>query len=76
MAWLERIFDRMGVIKKYLDTIARAAIVALSAFFDYLAGLCEESPSAFGLATSALNDDFPERVAELSVIAKETGAKA
>jgi len=69
VAWLERIFDRIGVLEKYLETIA-LAIVGLGEFFEYLAELCEESPSAPGLDTNALNDDLPELVAELSVIAE------
>ena len=73
--WLERLFDRIGVVEKYLEAIT-LAIVALREFFDYLAELCEESPSAPGLDTSALNDDLPELIAELSVIAEDGGAKA
>ena len=75
VTWLERIFDRIGVLEKYLETIA-LAIVALGEFFEYLAELCEESPSAPGLDTSALNENLPELIAELSVIAKNGGAKA
>ncbi len=75
VTWLERLFDRIGTVEKYLETIA-LAIVALGEFFNYLAELCEEAPSAPRLDTSALNDDLPELVAELSVIAKEAGAKA
>jgi len=63
------------VLEKYLETIA-LAIVALGEFFEYLAELCEESPSAPGLDTSALNENLPELIAELSVIAKNGGAKA
>ncbi len=75
VTWLERIFDRIGVLEKYLETIA-LAIMALGEFFEYLAELCEESPSAPGLDTSALNENLPELIAELSVIAKDGGAKA
>ncbi len=71
---MERLFDRIGVVERYLETIA-LAIVVLDEFFDYLAELCEESPSALGLDTSALNDDLPELVAELSVIAEDGVAK-
>jgi len=67
-AWLDRLFDRIGVVEKYLETIALAIVG--------LAELCEESPSVLGLDTSALNDDLPELVVRLSVIAKEGGAKA
>jgi len=73
--WLERLFDRIGVVEKYLESIA-VAIVALGAFFDYLNDLCEEPPSTAGIDTSALNDDLPELIAELSIIAKNGGAKA
>ncbi len=55
-AWLDRLFDRIGVVEKYLETIALAIVG--------LAELCEESPSVLGLDTSALNDDLPELVAE------------
>jgi len=75
VAWLERIFDRIGVLEKYLETIA-LAIVGLGEFFDYLAELCEEPSLPPGLDTSALNDDLPELIAELSVIAENGGAKA
>jgi len=73
--WLERLFDRIGVVEKYLESIA-VAIVALGAFFDYLNELCEEPPSTAGIDTSALNDDLPELIAELSIIAKNGGAEA
>ncbi len=59
VTWLERLFDRIGVVEKYLEAIT-LAILALREFFDYLAELCEESPSALRLDTSALNDDRPE----------------
>jgi len=75
VAWLERIFDRIGAIEKYLEGIA-LAIIALGEFFEYLNDLCEESPPAPGLDTSALNDDLPELIAELSVIAEDGEAKA
>ncbi len=75
VAWLERIFDRIGAIEKYLEGIA-LAIIALGEFFEYLNDLCEESPSAPGFDTSALNDDLPELIAELSVIAEDGEAKA
>jgi len=70
--WLERLFDRIGVVEKYLESIA----VALGAFFDYLNELCEEPPSTTRIDTSALNDDLPELIAELSIIAKNGGEKA
>ncbi len=73
VVWLDHLFDRIGVIEKYLEAIA---IVVLGEFFDYLAELCEESPSASGLDTSALSDDLPELIAELSVIAENRRAKA
>jgi len=75
VTWLERLFDRLGAVEKYLEAIT-LAIVALRAFFDYLAELCEESPLSPRLDTSALNDDLPELVAELSVIAKEPRANS
>ncbi len=75
VTWLERLFDRIGVVEKYLEAIT-LAIVALREFFDYLAELCEESPLPPGIDTSALNDDLPELIAELSVIAKDGVAKA
>ncbi len=74
-AWLDRLFNRIGVVEKYLETVA-LAIVALGEVFEYLAELCEESPSASGVDTSALNDDLPELVAELSVLAEDGVAKA
>ncbi len=75
VVWLERLFDQIGVVEKYLEAIA-LAIVALGEFFDYLNELCEESPSTTGIDTSALNEDLPELIAELSIIAKDRGAKA
>ncbi len=75
VVWLERLFDRIGVVEKYLEAIA-LAIVALGEFFDYLNELYEESPSTAGTDTSALNEDLPELIAELSIIAKDRGAKA
>ncbi len=75
VVWLERLFYRIGAVEKYLESLA-VAIVALGAFFDYLNELCEEPPSTTGVDTSALNDDLPELIAELSVIAKDRGAKA
>ncbi len=51
----------IGVVEKYLEAIA-LAIVAVGEFFEYLNDLCEESPPAPGLDTSALNDDLPELV--------------
>ena len=75
VAWLERIFDRIGAIEKYLEGIA-LAIIALGEFFEYLNDLCEKSSSTPGLDTSALNDDLPELIAELSVIAENGGTKA
>ncbi len=75
VAWLDRIFYRIGTIEKYLEGIA-LAIIALGEFFEYLNDLCEESPSAPGLDTSALNDDLSELIAELSVIAEDGEAKA
>jgi len=52
---VERIFQRIGVVEKYLENIA-LAIVALGDFFEYLNALCEESPLPTGLDTSALNE--------------------
>ncbi len=59
VVWLERLFDRIGVVEKYLEAIV-LTIVALSELLDDLAGLCEESPPASGLVTSPLNDDLSE----------------
>ncbi len=75
VVWLECLFYRIGVVEKYLESLA-VAIVALGAFFDYLNELCEESPSTSGVDTSALNDDLPELIAELSIVAKDRGAEA
>ncbi len=75
VVWLERLFYRIGAVEKYLESIA-VAIVALGAFFDYLNELCEEPPSTAGIDTIALNDDLPELIAELSIIAKDRGVKA
>ena len=75
MIWLERLFDRIGVVEKYLESLA-VAIVALGTFFDYLHELCEEPPSTAGVDTSALNEDLPDLIAELSIIAKDRRAKA
>jgi len=63
------------VLEKYLDVIA-VAMVTLGEFFHYLTALCEEPPSAHRVNTSALNEDLPELVAELSVIAENGGVKA
>ncbi len=71
ITWLERLFDRHSVVEKYLEAIT-LAILALREFFDYLAELCEESPSVPGLDTSALNEDLPR----LSVIAENRRVKA
>jgi len=72
VAWLERIFERIGAIEKYLETIG-LAIVALDEFLDYLAELCEAPPPTTTLDTTTLNQDLPEMIAELSVIAKDGG---
>jgi len=74
IAWLERIFSRIGIVEKYLEAIA-LAIMALGEFFDYLNKLCEESSLAPRFDTNALNDDLPELVAELFVIVKNGGAE-
>jgi len=63
VVWLERQFDRIGVVEKYLESLA-VGIVALGAFFDYLNELGEESPSTAGIDTSALNEDLPKLIAE------------
>ncbi len=75
VVWLERLFTWIGVVEKYLESLT-LAIVALGEFFEYLNDLCKESPLPSGLDTSALNDDLPELIAELSIIAKDRGVKA
>ncbi len=68
---MERIFERIGAIEKYLEAIG-LAIVVLDGLLDYLAELCETEPSP-AMDTSALNQDLPEIIAELSAMAKGGG---
>ena len=70
MAWLDRIFNRIGRVDKYPDSIT-LTIVALSEFLDYLAELCEEPPPAVLPDTAMLNQDLSELIAELSVAAED-----
>ncbi len=83
VVWLERLFDRIGVVEKYLKATALTMQdlweYSLKNYKDLLARekkLGEEPPATIGIDTSALNDDFPKLIAELSVIAKDEGAEA